>query len=164
MGAVSVGPHAESVPFDNSSNGFLSDRVQPAIEEAKATANGLVRRTAYICGFPGDAENGIYLQFFRDTPSGPFNNSSASPLIIPEPMFLRAISVGRSNTTGNPAINIQRNGTVVATIQFANGSRTSVVTGLNVLFSSGDSVTVVGTTPAGQKATYPIMSLNFENL
>lgn len=36
-------PHAESVPFDNSDNGFESDDVQAAIEESKEQASGFGR-------------------------------------------------------------------------------------------------------------------------
>jgi hypothetical protein len=164
MGAIEITDTAESLPFNNATNGFAASTTQAAIEEAKATANGLIRRTAFICGYPGNVENEIYLQFFRDTPSGPYNGANVSPLILPETMNLRSISVGRSNTTGNPKINIQNNGTVVASIQFTAGSRTAVVTGLSVLFSQGSSVTVVGTTPSGQQASYPILSLNFEHV
>lgn len=33
MPAITKTPHANEIPFDNSTNGFTSDRVQPAIEE-----------------------------------------------------------------------------------------------------------------------------------
>jgi hypothetical protein len=36
-------PVADSIPFDNSTNGFVSDLVQPAIEEARANAEGFPR-------------------------------------------------------------------------------------------------------------------------
>lgn len=42
-----VSPVAGSVPFDNSSNGFTSDEVQSAIEEAKAAASG---DRSYVAG------------------------------------------------------------------------------------------------------------------
>lgn len=40
---TNIGVHAEGVPFDNATNGFVSDRVQPAIEEAKQNAEGFPR-------------------------------------------------------------------------------------------------------------------------
>ena len=42
MGGPTVqhGPHAWSVPFDNSTNGFTSETTQEAIEEARITSSG----------------------------------------------------------------------------------------------------------------------------
>ena len=40
---VTSTPVAESIPFDNATNGFAAEQVQSAIEEARVTAEGLPR-------------------------------------------------------------------------------------------------------------------------
>lgn len=56
-------PVARSVPFDNSTNGFIATECQSAIEEARVSAfnNDLY---PLLCSYNGNANPGRYLEFF----------------------------------------------------------------------------------------------------
>lgn len=109
---------ASDTPFDNSINGFTSDEVQSAIEEAKTSASGASRGPA-ICGFDGTANVGRYLEFYSNNPS---NNN---PFIVSEPSQIAAISISAaSNSTGT--VTVYKNGVSLLTIALsaAKKSRT----------------------------------------
>lgn len=128
---ISITPVAESVPFDNSTNGFISEEVQSAIEEAY-NLGAATSRGPTICGFDGNASSGRYLEFFANNPS---NNN---PFIVAENNRLTAVSVSSSsNSTGT--ITIFKNGVSVQTISLS-ASRKNAISGLSVDFAALDEI------------------------
>jgi len=61
MSSIIKTPHANEIPFDNSTNGFTADRTQPAIEELK---NQVVTSASpgFSFGRSGNISKGAYLQ------------------------------------------------------------------------------------------------------
>lgn len=102
MGAVETGPHAESIPFDNLSNGFTSNRVQPAIEEAKNTAEGKAR-TVLSCGRNGGATANAWLQFFQGS------DSDQAPYTFIDNIIVVGVSIN-NNTATTVIVNLLKNG------------------------------------------------------
>ena len=92
-----------AIAFDNSTNGFTSTRVQPAIEEAKTVA-GLSSRGPTVCGFDGTGSSGRWLEFYQNCPS---NNN---PFIIAEPAQLEGLSLVTSSATATGTVRVFKNG------------------------------------------------------
>ena len=63
-----IGPHAYTVPFDNSTNGFVSDNVQGAIEEIKEELSNLLS-PGYSFGKSGNVTNNTWLWREGNIPS-----------------------------------------------------------------------------------------------
>lgn len=127
---------AETVPFDNETNGFISEDVQAAIEEAKQNAEGFPRagiRSTYNGTVTGNSWLG---------PSELLPNTAL--LISPVTLKLQEL------TWANPTLNVQFR------IQFRTGSKTGpifytltvtspnpgygVTTGLTQVFTAGTTV------------------------
>ena len=99
MGGVVIYPVAESTPFDNSTNGFVSDNTQAAIEEARSNAISQNSRMAITCGFDGDAKTGRWLEFF------PNNRSDELPFIVAELSKITGLTVSTKDaSTGEISI------------------------------------------------------------
>lgn len=126
-------PVADEIPFDNSTNGFTSDRTQPAIEEAKQLG-AHASRGPTVCGFDGTASTGRWLEFFSNNPS---NNN---PFILAEPAQLIAVSISAAaNSTGTATI--FKNGISIQTISLS-ASRKQRISNLTQLFTDLDELSV----------------------
>lgn len=125
---------AESVPFDNSSNGFTSEEVQSAIEEAKNTAEGFPRAGSRST-YNGTVSNGDWL--------GPNELLSNTPLLV-FPVTTKLNEISWSNSNANVSFDIQfrlgsKTGTIFYTMQVRSpNSGYGYVDGLNYSFNAGD--------------------------
>lgn len=135
---------AKSLFFDNSSNGFVANNTQAAIEEAYTLAKNASRGTT-TCGFDGTASATRYLEFFSNNPS---NNS---PLVMPEASQLIAISVSASaNSTGT--LTVYKNGVSVQTLSLT-AARKNTVSALAISFASLDELSVAVTSGSISRPT-----------
>lgn len=127
MGSVSTSPHAESIPFDNSTNGFISDRVQPAIEELIGVIDS---KSGYVipCGYRARAGSGTWLQFFEGIASG------SVPHVAAENGIIRAISAAILSTS-TVTFTVYINGAAVETLSIVSG-RKAVKNNLAINLSS----------------------------
>jgi hypothetical protein len=98
-----------SMAFDNSTNGFTSTRVQPAIEEAKTVA-GLTSRGPTVCGFDGTGSTGRWLEFYQNCPS---NNS---PFVVAEPAQVEGLALVTSSATATGTVIVFKNGVAIQSI------------------------------------------------
>lgn len=147
-------PVAKSVPFDNSSNSFTAQETQSAIEEAKATATGLIRY-AIPCGFDGSASTGRWLEFHANAPS------DGSPFILAKNSYLRGISVSiasSSSVTFTIYKNIFTTPVSISTLSIVS-SRKAYVENLSVSLNENDEIGVKVTSGSGSK---PVLFLFFE--
>lgn len=127
---------ARSIWFDNSINGFTSDNVQEAIEEAKAQAEGFPRA-------------GI-----RSTHNGTVNNLNwigpnellpNNPLLV-APINLKINEITWSSSNINVAFRIQfrlnsRTGTIVYTLTVTSpNSGSGFVSNVDVLLNAGQTI------------------------
>lgn len=133
-GRDQYGQVAESVPFDNDTNGFTSEDVQTAIEEAYALGANASRGPT-ICGFDGSASTGRWLEFYSNNPS---NNS---PFIIAEPSELIALSIVTANASATGTATIFKNGVALQTISLT-AQKKNAVNGLAHLFATLDEISV----------------------
>lgn len=137
---MSVGKHgsvtpAAGIPFNNSANGFSSNQVQPAIEEARNTAVGKAR---YSMVFVHNSTVGgnNWLGFSELVPS------NTTPMVIPvnSKMTELAFSFAGSNIDGQ--MKIFKNGTavgnVVHTMTLTNANTYQLDSGLSVSLNAGD--------------------------
>lgn len=127
---------ADSVPFDNTGNGFSSDNVQEAIEEAKQNAEGFPR-AGIRSTYNGTVSNNQWL--------GPSELLANTPLVV-FPVNTKLNEITWSNQTTN----------VQFRVQFRKGSRTGAifytltvtspnpgygfVSGLTETFAPGDTI------------------------
>lgn len=131
-----ITPVADSIPFDNSSNGFTNDKVQTAIEEAKQNSEGFPR--AAIRGFyNGTVGNNSWL--------GPSELLSNTPLcVFPVNTKLNEITWANQNT--NVAFRIEfrtgsKTGTIFYTLTVTSPNvGYGYVSGLNFTFPAGTSI------------------------
>jgi len=97
MRVFQVEPHAYSIPFDNSTNGFISDRVQPAIEEARLYAQGFPR--AGVRGsYNGTVSNRDWL--------GPNELLSNTPFVV-FPVRTQINEISWANSKNDPEFHIE---------------------------------------------------------
>lgn len=115
---IEISPVSKSVPFDNTTNGFVSTEAQSAIEEAKSVAASASRGPT-TCGFDGNAGTGRWLEFYSNNPS---NNN---PFIVAEPAEIVSLSVSAAaNSTGT--VTIFRNGVSLQTISLSANRKARV--------------------------------------
>lgn len=127
-------PVSETVPFDNSTNGFVADNAQTAIEEAYALG-AATSRGPTICGFDGSASTGRWLEFYSNNPS---NNS---PFIVAEASQLIALSIVTASATSTATATIFKNGVALTTISLT-AQKKNAVSGLTNLFNPLDEISV----------------------
>jgi hypothetical protein len=125
---------AESTPFDNTGNDFVSDNVQDAIEEAKQNAEGFPR--AGIRGvYNGTVGNNNWL--------GPSELLPNTPFVV-FPVNTKLNEITWSNQTSNVAFRIEfrtvsKTGTIFYTMQVTSPNPGyGYISGLNFTFSPGD--------------------------
>lgn len=130
-------PVAQSIPFNNTSNGFTATNVQEAIEEG---ANNLSNNSRFLasCGFDGNAAVGRFLEFNSNV------DSNQTGFVLPRDAYLKEISLGvQTNATCTWRVQRQTP-TPVTTITSISlsASRKNYVTGLNLLSLAGDEISV----------------------
>jgi len=125
---------ANSVWFDNSTNGFTSDNVQEAIEEAKQNAEGFPR-AGIRSNYNGTVSASQWL--------GPSELFPNTPLLV-APVTLKLNEITWSNQNTNVAFRIQfrlasKVGTIFYTLTVTSpNSGYGYVTGINYTLNAGD--------------------------
>ena len=107
---------AESIPFDNESNGFSADQAQAAIVEARNSAISLPR-FPIILVMNGTISNGDWITYSNLTPN--------ISIIIPSKCELREVTWSNSNTSVEFDLEFYKNGrtsTKYATREVRSGS------------------------------------------
>lgn len=92
---------ADSIPFDNETNGFSAERVQPAIEEAKATAVGLPRFTLPLI-YNSTLSNGDWISYNNLTPN--------SRIILPIACKVQEFSWSNTRSSADFDLDFYKNG------------------------------------------------------
>lgn len=110
-----ITPVSRQVPFDNSTNGFVSSNAQEAIEEA-VSLGGEASRGGFVCSFDGNATVGRWLEFSANNPS------NTVPLIIAEPGRIRAISLA-SAANSTCTVSLFKNGLSIETLTLSNSRK-----------------------------------------
>jgi len=119
---------AESVPFDNSTNGYIADEVQSAIEETRSTAG----QARYVINYSynGNASN-RWLELFQSNPS---NNT---PFVVAEASSVVAMALSNSNDTATATVTLYKNGVELDTLSVSS-AQTAYETGISWPLVSGD--------------------------
>jgi hypothetical protein len=132
-----IQPVAQSVPFDNGTNGFTANNTQGAIEEAKSSAIAKCRFTI-VCTFDGTIANNQWLSYSH------FHPGNLVPIILPLNCILREVAVSFDQTGVTGQINLYKNGVtftdIIGNLSFSNNNNTKIFTGLNYEFSQGDTL------------------------
>jgi hypothetical protein len=141
---VFLSPVAKSIPFDNSTNGFLSTNVQAAIEEAQQ--NALSSVAPIIVTYGGNANIGRYLEIF------PATDSLTIPYLIVTSQSLRALSLQCSAST-TVTVGVFKTTDLVNPIQSISLSAqiATSITGLSISLSPGDKLALRVTAGSGNK-------------
>lgn len=111
MSKVSMSSVAAQIPFDNSTNGFLSEETQAAIEEAKQNAEGFPR-AGLRSTYNGTVNNKSWL--------GPSEQLPNTPLLV-APVALKINEITWANPNTNTQFRIEfrlnsRTGTIFYTL------------------------------------------------
>lgn len=136
MSKVITTPVAKSVPFDNTSNGFVSTEVQTAIEEAKQNAEGFPR-AGIRSSYNGTVGANTWL--------GPNELLPNTPLFV-APVKLKINEISWSNQNVNVQFRIQfrlnsRTGTIFYTLTVTSpNSGSGFATGIDFILNPGDTV------------------------
>jgi len=140
---------AKSVPFDNSTNGYIADNTQDAIEETKSTAGQA--RYAIVFAYNGNASN-RWLELFQSNPS------NDTPFVIAEPSAVVAMALSNSNDTATGTMTLYKNGVLLDDLSVTSG-QTAYETGVYHLLSPGDELSVKVTAGSFQD---PLFSPNIK--
>lgn len=133
---VYASPVAKAIPFDNSTNGFLSEETQAAIEEAKQNAEGFPR-----AGMRSTYNSTISANSWL----GPSELLPNTPLMV-APVALKINEITWSNQTTNVQFRIQfrlnsRTGTIFYTLTVTSPNTGSgYVSGINFNLAPGDTI------------------------
>ena len=125
---------AQAIWFDNSSNGFVADDVQEAIEEAQA-GGASASRGPTICGFDGTASTGRWLEFYSNNPS------NTVPFVLAENAELIALSVVTSSASATGNVRVFKNGSTLQDISLT-AQKKNAISGLALSLSSLDEISV----------------------
>lgn len=107
-----ITPTADSVPFDNDTNGFAADTVQAAIEESKSSAVGNLLEFPFVSS--GNTAN-KWLGYSNSAAP-----SDSIPLIIPQGSTLKGLTFSNRDSNVDIDIEVYRNGTLVYTWEVRN--------------------------------------------
>ena len=140
---VVIYPVAESVPFDNEANNFVSDESQSAIEEARDTAPGTASRYVITFGYDGTAYAGRWLEIRQNT------SSKTNPYIVAEPSTIKAFAISTKNTSSG-TMKLYKNGSVVFTYTMNNEEK-GYDASLNISLVPGDELSMKVTTNSFSK-------------
>lgn len=127
---------AKQIPFDNSTNGFLSKETQSAIEEAKQNAEGFPR-AGIGSTHNGTVNNNQWL--------GPNELLPNTPMMV-APVALKINEITWSNANTNVQFRIQfrlnsRTGTIFYTLTVTSpNTGNGFATGINFNLAPGDTV------------------------
>lgn len=127
---------SESIPFDNSSNGFTSDNAQDAIEEAKLSAQGFPRAGKMVTQ-NGTVGNNDWL--------GPTELHPNTPMMV-FPLKLQLNELTWSNQNSNVEFHIEfRSGSKTGPIFYTltvtpSNPGYGYVSGLTFTFNPGDTI------------------------
>lgn len=127
---------AAATPFDNSSNGFIADEVQTAIEEAKQNAEGFPR-AGIRSTYNGTVGNNNWL--------GPTELLPNTPLLVaPVKLKLQEITWANQNTNVDFRIEFRltsKTGTIFHTLTVTSpNSGYGYVSGINYDLNPGDAI------------------------
>lgn len=103
-----ITPVAESIPFDNATNGYVSDNVQGALEEGVSTALNTPIYTILL-QHNGTVSNNTFLGYDSLLPG------DATPIIIPKDADFTAFTFSNSDASADYTLEFRKNGTAVAT-------------------------------------------------
>lgn len=121
---------ARTVPFDNSTNGYIADNVQDAIEETLVNAGS--SRYPMLFGYNGNASTNRWLEMFQSNPS------NQSGFVVAEPATVKAMSVS-AKTAATAQVTFYINA-VATDILTVTASRTAYESGLDWSLDPGDEV------------------------
>lgn len=125
---------AGATPFDNSTNGFVAQDTQAAIEEAyQLGANA--SRGPTVCGFDGTASSGRWLEFYANNPS------NTNPFVLAEAAQLIALSIVTSATSATGTATVYKNGVALTTISLA-AQKKNAISGLSFNFAVLDEISI----------------------
>lgn len=133
---VKSSPVAKQIPFDNSTNTFVSSDTQAAIEEAKQNAEGFPR-AGLRSSYNGSITANSWL--------GPNELLPNTPLLV-APVKLKINEITWSNATVNVQFRIQfrlnsRTGTIVQTLTVTSTNPgNGFISGLNVTLLPGQTI------------------------
>ena len=120
---------ADSVPFDNDTNGFSAEDVQTAIEEVDSKITGKPR-AFLIAGYNGNASTNRWLEYFHSV------SSQTSPWVSAEDGTVEGVSLS-AKTNATCTVSLFINGSSVASISLS-ASQTNFDNSLAVNFNAGD--------------------------
>jgi len=133
---IAITPVAGAVPFDNTSNGFVSEDTQAAIEEAKQNAEGFPRAGVRSL-YNGTVSGNQWL--------GPSELLPNTPLLI-SPVSLRIQEITWANQRNNVEFRIEfrtgsKTGPIFYTLTVTSpNSASGFVTGLSQVLTPGQTV------------------------
>jgi hypothetical protein len=117
MSAIKKSPVAESIPFDNDTNGFNSDDTQSAIEEARETAAGFPRAGLALI-YNGTTSNNDLISYSNLTPN--------TPIVFPVNTQLNELTFANNRNSVECDIEIWdggvSSGTLVKTVNVSTGA------------------------------------------
>lgn len=129
---------SDSIPFDNSTNGFIADRAQTAIEEAKAT--GGVARYAIPLVQNGTVGNNDWISYSNLTPD--------AKIVFPRACIVEEFSWSNSNSSVDFDLEFYKNGITSGDLYRTYQVRSSAndfdyETGWNDSFNAGDWIRIL---------------------
>lgn len=107
-----ISPTADSIPFDNDTNGFTADNVQDAIEESENSAIGNLLEFPFVSS--GNTAN-KWLGYSNSAAP-----SNEIPLILPQAAELKGITFSNRDNDVDIDVEIYKNGTLVYTWEVRN--------------------------------------------
>jgi len=145
MAKLPIAQVAESVPFDNDTNGYVSEDVQAAIEETKEEAGAA--RMAVNFGYDGNASANTWLQTFKGV------SSRNSPFVVAEEGTLTSLSVSfRNNSTVEFTVYI--NNSATSNILTVTSNNRGFVSGLSQSLAVGDEISVRMTSGSSRDTSF----------
>ena len=130
------------MPFDNSTNGFVSDNVQEAIEEARASAYAN-DRYPIGCSYGGNANVGRYLEPFTGL------NFIDAPFVTPEDSKIITATLNTVDSSGSFSIGFFKSTDLVnpiLTLALNDGVSTQTYSNLTTLVDGGAKILIRVTT------------------
>ncbi len=147
---------AESVPFDNATNGFVATDVQAAIEESLTVAVGKPRYSIPTT-HNGTVSNNQWLGYTN------LLSGNDVPIRVPIASTLKEITFSFKGTSVDGNFVLYKNGlsspgNVVATINFTNVNGFKITSGLSIVLAGGDYIVGrwddEGSNPSDMAVTY----------
>lgn len=130
-----ITPVADSIPFDNDTNGYAADNVQDAIEESRTSAIG------NLIDFPFVVSGNVSNKWLGYTNSAAPSNTI--PFIVPQQMTLKGLLFSNRDDNVDIDVELYINGTLSYTWEIRN-KRTAYKVGIvgAPTFAQGDRISV----------------------